>query len=126
MRCKGLCCPLGGTCSEYLYKNGCNRCWCCFNPCFSFTNEYLIDIDLKSEEKYAQIEEWFRKGLIKLKISLFSIISRIPKRKPGMSGTRSYRKILFAFHPFFTRTRLELGTGMLRFDKHPVPKSSLV
>ena len=60
MRCKGLCCPLGRTVSDYFYKIGCNRCWCCFDLCFKCTNNYLVDPGVKSDSRYAQIEEWFR------------------------------------------------------------------
>lgn len=60
MRCNGLCCPLGGRISENCDSNDCNRCWCCFDSCFTGIDRYLIDVNITNEDRFTQIEEWFR------------------------------------------------------------------
>jgi len=60
LKCKGLICPLGGTISEKCFECGCTRCWCCFDECFHCIDDFLISDDGTKDERYSQIEEWFR------------------------------------------------------------------
>jgi len=60
LKCKCVCCPAFGNA---LFRNGCDRCCCCFSQCFRLADNCLIDKNLKhnnEDERFIQIEEWMR------------------------------------------------------------------
>ena len=57
-RCKSFCCSK--TLAERLYFAGLNKCWCCFDCCYSFVENRLVSKQISHHERMEEAEEWMR------------------------------------------------------------------
>ena len=57
-RCKSFCCSQ--TLAERLYFAGLNKCWCCFDCCYSFVENRLVSKQISHHERMEEAEEWMR------------------------------------------------------------------
>ena len=59
LRCKSFCCSQ--TLAERLYSAGLNKCWCCFECCYSWCVEKrLVNRRKPDHERMEEAEEWMR------------------------------------------------------------------
>ena len=58
LRCNHFCCS--SILAECMREAGCNRCWCCFDCCYSCVEKRLVDHGKPRHERMEEAEEWMR------------------------------------------------------------------